>query len=407
MRMRSDGRIGSAVAALRQADLVRPPSLQTDEERSASRLELFFDLAFVLVIAELATTFREDFTLVGGLRFAALFTVVWWCWISATLYANRFDHDDIVYRLYKLGSMLAVIGMAATATEATGTKAGLFAACYVGTRLLLLTQYARAYRHVREARPKLRLYLIGAVVGSAAWSVSILVPAPARYVLWGVGVLAEVITPVLATTAARDTDVPLHVQHLPERFALFVILVLGEGVAGTAHGLHDSGWTSSTVPAAVTSFLIVAALWWSYFDLAGSAAKQLLSEAGTDRTSVAHDVYVYGQLALTLALAVIGVGIEHGVTESGHDEPDAGTRLVLAGGVALYLAAASLTNAGMTGTWRTGWWAPLIAAALALADAAVDLPTVVVESGLVLLLAVVLVVGMVQEARGRITLESV
>src|SRR3712207_7743591 len=40
--------------------LVRAPELRTDDDRTASRLELFFDLAFVLVVAELAIDFRAD-----------------------------------------------------------------------------------------------------------------------------------------------------------------------------------------------------------------------------------------------------------------------------------------------------------------------------------------------------------
>src|SRR3954468_11826908 len=97
-------------AALSGLGLVRAPSLQTGEERTASRLELFFDLAFVLVVAELAGGLRHDVTWHGVTLFAGLFAVTWWAWTSATLYANRFDHDDVVFRLYVLTSMLVVIG---------------------------------------------------------------------------------------------------------------------------------------------------------------------------------------------------------------------------------------------------------------------------------------------------------
>src|SRR5918994_3292117 len=126
--------------------VVRPPELKTDEERTASRLELFFDLAFVLVVAELAIALREDVTLHGELVYAGLFTLVWWSWVSSTLYANRFDHDDVVYRLYKLGSMAAVVGLAASATDATGERFGVFVACQLVLRGLLLLQYHRAHR---------------------------------------------------------------------------------------------------------------------------------------------------------------------------------------------------------------------------------------------------------------------
>ena len=60
--------------------LVRPPDLQTGEDRTASRLELFFDLAFVLVVAELAIELRDDVSPHGALTFAGLFATVWWAW---------------------------------------------------------------------------------------------------------------------------------------------------------------------------------------------------------------------------------------------------------------------------------------------------------------------------------------
>ena len=132
------------------AGLVRPPSLTTDEDRTASRLELFFDLAFVLVVTELAGALREDVTWHGAAVFAGLFTTVWWAWVSSTMYANRFDHDDVVFRLYKLASMAAVIGLAATAAEATTERIGLFAACQAALRVVLLLQYGRVHRHVVE-----------------------------------------------------------------------------------------------------------------------------------------------------------------------------------------------------------------------------------------------------------------
>src|SRR4051812_570296 len=388
---------------LADTGLIRPPSLQTDEERRASRLELFFDLAFVLVVAELAGEFGKDLTVHGVLVFAGLFTAVWWSWVSATLFANRFDHDDVVYRLYKLASMLAVIGMAATAAEAVGPKSVLFGACYLALRALLISQYARAYRHVEAARRGIRFYLTGTAAGALLWAVSLAVPAPARYLLWMAGVLVEVTIPLLAT-AAR-TDLPLHLEHLPERFSLFIILVLGESVAAVAHGLHGAHWEGAAVAVAAVAFVLAAMVWWSYFDLAGAAAKRLLAGTDSTRSSITHDAYVYGQLPLALALAAIGVGIEHAILESTRGEASPAPRTLLAGGVAVYLAAVSLTNTGMARTWRTGWWAPLIAAALAVADVFVALPTIVVVAALAALLVVVVVIGIVQEARGRLDVE--
>ena len=69
---------------------------------------------------------REDVTWSATLETAGLFAVVWWSWMSSTLYANRFDHDDVLFRSIKLAGMLAVVGMAASVTEATGKHATVF-----------------------------------------------------------------------------------------------------------------------------------------------------------------------------------------------------------------------------------------------------------------------------------------
>ena len=401
MAERSPGR--GLIGALRQ--LVRPPDLQTGEDRSASRLELFFDLAFVLVVAEMTIQLREDVTPEGMLRYAGLFTTVWWAWVSSTLYANRFDHDDVLFRLYKLTGMAAVVGLAASATDATGERVGIFVACQLVLRVMLVLQYGRAYRHVRAARPVARLYLLGAGVGALLWALSLVVPRPLGFALWGAAILVEALVPLLVTRA--PADVPLHVEHLPERFALFVILVLGESIAGIAHGLYDAKWGASAIPVALLSFVLAAALWWSYFDLAGARAKRLLNEVGGDRSDHSHDVYIFGQLPLTLALATIGAGIELAIVESTEGEVPTGTRLLLAGGVAVYLISMTVTDTGMSRRARSGWWWPLAAAAVALVDVALELPAVVVVGALAALMVAVLVVGTAQRTTGGLAVDQV
>ena len=392
------------IAAARGAgDAIRAPELRTDDDRSASRLELFFDLAFVLVVAELAIALREDVTWTGEVTFAGLFALVWWSWVSSTLYANRFDHDDVVYRLYKLGSMAAVIGLAATAPEATGERYTIFVLCQLLLRAMLLLQYRRAHKHVLEARPVTRLYLAGTTVGALLWALSLAVPHEIGFALWGAAVLVEALVPLLATRV--DADVPLHVEHLPERFALFVILVLGESIAGIAHGLSDAKWTASAVLVGVLSFVLAAALWWSYFDLAGARAKRLLNEHGGEQNKHAHDVYVFGQLPLTLALATVGAGIELAVVQSGAGEVPVGTRLLLSGGVAVYLASVVLTDAGMSEGTRRGWWWPAVAAAVAALDAVLELPAAVVVGTLAALVVVVVAVGSAERATGQLEVD--
>jgi low temperature requirement protein LtrA len=157
----------------------------------------------------------------------------------------------------------------------------------------------------------------------------------------------------------------------------------------------------------VLSFVLAAALWWSYFDLAGARAKRLLNEVGGERSDRSHDVYVFGQLPLTLALATIGAGIELAVVESGAGEVPAGTRLLLAGGVAVYLVSMTVTDSGMSRGTRRGWWWPLAAAVLAVLDAVLELPAVVVVGALAALMVAVVVVGTVERSTGRLDVDPV
>ncbi len=104
----------------RAVPLVRPPALRSDETRGATRLELFFDLAYVLAVAALAANLVVDADWGGVGEFAFLLVLVWLSWVQFTLYNNRFDTDDILLRFGKFAAMAAVLGCAASMGEATG-----------------------------------------------------------------------------------------------------------------------------------------------------------------------------------------------------------------------------------------------------------------------------------------------
>src|SRR4029450_8276276 len=92
-----------------ERELVRPPDVNQESNRSATRLELFFDLAFVLFVARCADVLAQGAPWSAGLTFPRIMTVRWWAWASTTLYANRFDTDDAIFRALTLTGMAGVI----------------------------------------------------------------------------------------------------------------------------------------------------------------------------------------------------------------------------------------------------------------------------------------------------------
>ena len=66
---------------MRPLGIINRPRLRSLEnsgrERHASWLELFFDLVFVLAVAQVAYSFSHDLTITGALRYSAVFAFVW------------------------------------------------------------------------------------------------------------------------------------------------------------------------------------------------------------------------------------------------------------------------------------------------------------------------------------------
>jgi low temperature requirement protein LtrA len=96
---------------------LEPPRLRTlaggqQNDRRATWLELFFDLVFVATVGQLANALSADPTPARFFEFLGLFVPVWWAWSGYTFYANRFDTDDLPYRLLTLLGMFGVAVLA-------------------------------------------------------------------------------------------------------------------------------------------------------------------------------------------------------------------------------------------------------------------------------------------------------
>jgi low temperature requirement protein LtrA len=96
--------------------LLRPPRLRASEPRIGNRhatwLELFYDLIFVVAVAQLGHELGAHLDWRGVGVFALLFVPVWWAWVGHTVYADRFDSDDALHRVLSAVQMFFIAGMA-------------------------------------------------------------------------------------------------------------------------------------------------------------------------------------------------------------------------------------------------------------------------------------------------------
>jgi low temperature requirement protein LtrA len=259
-----------------------------------------------------------------------------------TWYTTAFDNDDVVYRTTLLGAMLCILWLAASVYGLYKGETSSFVLAYVAMKLLLVGLYARAWRDAANVRLFAGLYAVGNAAGGIIWLSSLLVPTPGRYGIWALALLVELVTPMLAVRAIlRDTayaPMVFHPEHIPERYGLFTLIVLGESVLAVAAGTAGTGWYRAVVATGIFGFVIAACIWWLYFDYVGSSGLQI-----SPRGSF---FWGYGHLPIYAGIAASGVGILlaiEGATET-TAHGDLGTRVVLGSGLAVYLLAVALST---------------------------------------------------------------
>ena len=88
-----------------------------EEHRSSTVLELFFDLCFVVAVAQAAAglhhAISEDAVADGVVAYVMVFFAVWWAWMNFTWFASAYDTDDIAYRLTTLVQIAGALVFAA------------------------------------------------------------------------------------------------------------------------------------------------------------------------------------------------------------------------------------------------------------------------------------------------------
>ncbi len=290
--------------------LFKPPQLRSGQEAERERhvtwLELFYDLVFVAAVAQLARSLGDDYSWLGILRFSVLFVPVWWAWVGHTFYLTRFDTEDVGHRLLTMAQMAATASLAVHVPTALGATSGGFALSYATIRFILVAEYLRAGRQIPLARPLTSRYAAGFGAAASIWVISALVPVPWRFAFWGLALAVDFLTPL--TAGLLHVRFPPHLMHLPERFGLFTIIVIGEAVVSVVMGIGTGGFTFGSGLAGLMGLLVAFALWWGYFEGARGAAVLALSAS---QHLWRYQQWLYSHLPLLMGITATAVGVKH------------------------------------------------------------------------------------------------
>jgi low temperature requirement protein LtrA len=295
---------------VKRSTLFRPITLRRDKgHRQATWLELFFDLAFVVSIAALTAMLAKNPTLVGLAVYICLFCPVFWAWNQLTWYASHFDNDDVFFRVMYLGVILSVLILAASVEKISKGDTTLFVTSYVLIQSCLAAGWTRVYINNFQLRSFSLKFLIGPVVGGMVWLVSLGLPFPQQYYAWVIAMVIQVSAPYIAWKTTTF-EIPIHIDHIVERYCLFTIIVMGETLVAVSAG-SDFTAGSGAFLTAVFAYVVVACIWWTYFNWDFSEVKIF------GRISNLF-AFGYGHFVIFLLIAAFGAGVEIAIHSSEH-----------------------------------------------------------------------------------------
>ena len=315
---------------------LRPPRPHGEviEDRTVSFLELFYDLVFVVLIAQIAHTLAEDVSWSGVVDFAVVFGLIWIGWFNGTQFHELHGRQDGRNRSFIFLQMGILTVLAVFAGHAVTTDGTQFALTYAALLAVLVWQWSSVYRtDAPEYRPGALRYLIGLSVSIGVVLASAILEDTGRVVVWAAVVVGSIALVVYYMLRTADDSLGIRATpSMAERYGLFIIIVLGEVVVGVVDGL--GGVDDLDFRTAATGILglgIAFGFWWTYFDYVG---RRLPRQDGGSLV-----LWLYGQLPIALAVAAAGAGMVSLIEHAADARTPAPSAWLLAGSVSVLLIA--------------------------------------------------------------------
>ncbi|MFD3477491.1 low temperature requirement protein A [Streptomyces sp. NPDC058695] len=317
--------------------------------RVSSPLELLFDLTFVVAVGTASSQFAEmvaeGHTGEAVTAFVLAMFAISVAWISFSWFASAFGTDDWLYRALTMLQMIGVVvfslglpAMFHSVDEGEHLDLRVMVLGYVVMRIAMVLQWWRAARESPTFRDVGMANIRWTVIVQVGWVVIAFTHLPLNAVFVAFIVLGalELALPLLTQGDAGGT--PWHPHHVAERYGLFAIIVLGEGVVGTVAssgellgGVDGTHWSGNAIAVVVAGVGLTFGMWWVYFATP-------FGDILVHRRSRGY-LFGYGHIPLFAGVAGAGAGLHvAGLHLEHHSEiSDVAVVLSLAVPVGLYL----------------------------------------------------------------------
>ena len=284
------------------------PREKSEEGRSATPLELLFDLVFVVAISSASAQLHHGlsehhYSEVLPL-YLMVFFAIWWAWMNFTWFASAYDNDDLFYRLITFVQMIGSLVLAAGVSRVF--SAHDFSVCVLGYLIMrfgLVIQWIRAGVSDKTHRKTAFRYAIGIVLVQLGWIFYQFKLVTFAYIEFAALVLLELSVPIWAE---KFNSTPWHQGHIAERHGLLTIIVLGETIMASFLAVQTAVNDPKTsidlqlICLMIGGMMIMFSIWWSYFE----------REPSNVLTSFKKVFYWgYGHFFIFASIAAIGTGL--------------------------------------------------------------------------------------------------
>ena len=288
-----------------------------EAHRAASPLETIFDLtfaiAFGLAASQLAHGVSDGHFLPALIGFAFSSFAICWAWINFTWFASAFDTDDWLYRIVTMVQMIGVLILAlgvprlfASIQQGAHLDLSVVVLGYVIMRVAMIFQWLRAAQQSKGQRPACHIYAIAISIAQAGWIAQIFLDLslPASLALGALLAVIEMSGPYIAERIGAGT--PWHPHHIAERYSLFAVIALGEGVVGTVATLSavidNEGFSLNVGLVGLAGLGLTFGMWWIYYLLPSGEALEKNREKSF--------LWGYGHMIIIASIVATGAGLD-------------------------------------------------------------------------------------------------
>jgi low temperature requirement protein LtrA len=380
---------------------VRP----TGDDHRVTQFELFFDLVFVFAFTQVTALMAHEHDAIGVVRGLTILGLLWWAWCSYSWLANQARADRGVLNAGMAVATALIFVMAFAIPDAYGEHAGprlaafVVVGAFVLVRLVHIGLYLIAAGDDRGLRRQVLLTMVTALLPAAvALGVGAFLGGEAQTWIWAGAWVYDAL--VVFLTSRTGGEWRLHSPgHWTERYALVVILAIGESIVSIGVGLREVELDAASL---VGSFLAIGGaviLWWIYFHRFAEGVERALERLSPERRVAEASIsFTYHHYSVVAGVILTALGIETVMAHIGDGEALGWFgAAALGGGVALYQAATVLVWHRLTGRWLVVRLALATALLPGIALAAVLLPMAALATAVVLGIVLALV-----ESRTRV-----